>query len=168
VAFRLLDRREIPLREDDAMPETDDRHIRGVIERQPPFAHLLGLRITFASADRVEADLVVTDQLGNANGAAHGGALMALADNIGGVAAWLNLREGEGTTTLESKTNFLRPVPVGETAHAVCIPLHKGRTTMVWQTTIFRADSKTAAIVTQTQMVLAQRDTVRMVPDRRA
>jgi uncharacterized protein (TIGR00369 family) len=138
----------------NSMPETDDDRIRGVTEHQPPFAGLLGLRIVFASADRVEAELAITEQLGNANGAAHGGALMALADNIGGTAAWLNLRSGRGTTTLESKTNFLRPVPVGETARAVCVPLHKGRTTMVWQTTIFRADGKAAAIVTQTQMVL--------------
>jgi uncharacterized protein (TIGR00369 family) len=154
LAFHLLDRLESPLKKDDSMPQADNDRIRGVMEHQPPFARLLGLRITFASADRVEAELVITDQLGNSNGAAHGGALMALADNIGGTAAWLNLREGQGTTTLESKTNFLRPVPVGETARAVCVPLHKGRTTMVWQTTVSRADGKTAAIVTQTQMVL--------------
>jgi uncharacterized protein (TIGR00369 family) len=77
-----------------------------------------------------------------------------MADNLGGLATSLNLSSGLTTTTLESKTNFLRPVPLGETAHAVCVPLHRGRTTMVWQTTIMRADGKVAAIVTQTQMVL--------------
>lgn len=136
------------------MPEAESAHVRKIAEGQPPFARLLGLRITFASADRIEAELSISEQLGNRNGAAHGGALMALADNLGGTATSLNLGDGQSTATLESKTNFLRPVPLGETVRAVCVPLHKGRTTMVWQTTISRSDGKVAAIVTQTQMVL--------------
>lgn len=79
---------------------------------------------------------------------------MALADNLGGTATFLNLKEGEGTSTLESKTNFFRTLAVGDTAHAVTVPLHKGRSTMVWQTTISAGDGKLAAIVTQTQMIL--------------
>jgi uncharacterized protein (TIGR00369 family) len=136
------------------MPEIDDDYMLRVREGQPPFAHLLGLRILSASADRVEAELPISEQLGNRNGAAHGGALMALADNLGGTATTLNLRDGQRTATLESKTNFFRPVPMGDVARAVCVPLHKGRTTMVWQTTISRSDGKVAVIVTQTQMVL--------------
>ncbi|MEH7827463.1 PaaI family thioesterase [Gemmobacter denitrificans] len=122
---------------------------------QPPFARLLGLRITHASPDRVEADLPVTEALANRNGMLHGGAVMGLADNLGGTATFLNLKPGQGTVTVESKTNFFRPVPLNETAHAVTIALHRGRKTMVWQTSLFRADGKLAALVTQTQMVLS-------------
>lgn len=136
------------------MPEHDEATINRVMEGQPPFARFLGLRITLASAERIEAELPISEQLGNRNGAAHGGALMALADNLGGTGASLNLRDGQSTATLESKTNFLRPVPMGDVVRAVCVPLHKGRTTMVWQTTISRSDGKVAVIVTQTQMVL--------------
>jgi 1,4-dihydroxy-2-naphthoyl-CoA hydrolase len=82
---------------------------------------------------------------------------MAFADTIGAVATVANLKEGETTTTIESKTNFFAAVPLGDTARAECTPLHKGRTTMVWQTKITRGDGKLAAIVTQTQMVLAKR-----------
>ena len=75
-----------------------------------------------------------------------------------GTAAIMHLRPGEATTTIESKTNFLRPIRIGDTAHGRCIALHKGRTTMVLQTTITRDDGKTAAIVTQTQMIMEWRD----------
>ncbi|MBL8561323.1 MAG: PaaI family thioesterase [Gemmobacter sp.] len=121
---------------------------------QPPFARLLGLRITHASPDRVEAALPVTEALTNRNGQLHGGAIMALADNLGGTATFLNLRPGEGTVTVESKTNFFRPIPPGSTATAVAEPLHRGRKTQVWQTRILTAEGKLAALVTQTQMVL--------------
>jgi uncharacterized protein (TIGR00369 family) len=96
----------------------------------------------------------VGEDLANRNGVMHGGAIMAFADILGGAASVLNLADGARTTTIESKTNFFRAVPLGETARAVCIPLHRGRTTMVWQTTITRADGKEAAIVTQTQLVI--------------
>jgi 1,4-dihydroxy-2-naphthoyl-CoA hydrolase len=81
---------------------------------------------------------------------------MAFADILGGAASVLNLPDGARTTTIESKTNFFRAIPLGETARAVCLPLHRGRTTMVWQTTVTRADGKQAAIVTQTQLVMAR------------
>jgi uncharacterized protein (TIGR00369 family) len=136
------------------MMESDGPFLRSIAANQPPFANLIGLRVTAAAADRVEAEFAAVESLGNRNGVVHGGAIMAMADNLGGLATSLNLSSGLTTTTLESKTNFLRPVPLGETAHAVCVPLHRGRTTMVWQTTIMRADGKVAAIVTQTQMVL--------------
>ncbi|MDO5369124.1 PaaI family thioesterase, partial [Paracoccus sp. (in: a-proteobacteria)] len=121
---------------------------------QPAFAQLLGFRLISAEPDEVVAELSVTEDLANRNGVMHGGALMAMADNLGGTATMINLPEGRTTTTLESKTNFLRPIRIGDTARARCVPLHKGRTTMVWQTTITRGDGKPAAIVTQTQIVI--------------
>lgn len=136
------------------MTQTDEPFLRSIAANQPPFANLIGLRVIAAAADRVEAELAAGESLNNRYGVMHGGAIMAMADNLGGLATSLNLAEGFTTTTLESKTNFLRPVPLGDTAHAVCVPLHRGRATMVWQTTITRADGKVAAIVTQTQMVL--------------
>jgi 1,4-dihydroxy-2-naphthoyl-CoA hydrolase len=87
----------------------------------------------------------------------HGGAYMAFADTIGAVATVANLKEGETTTTIESKTNFFAASPLGDTARAECTPLHKGRSTMVWQTRITRGDGRLCAVVTQTQMVLKAR-----------
>ena len=125
-----------------------------VAEMQPPFFRLLGAKIVEASPDRVVAELLVRDELANRNGALHGGAVMAVADNLGGTATFLNLPEGAGTTTIESKTNFFAAVALGDTLRAECTPLHRGRTTMVWQTRITRGDGKLAAIVTQTQLVM--------------
>jgi uncharacterized protein (TIGR00369 family) len=82
---------------------------------------------------------------------------MAFADTIGAVATVANLKEGESTTTIESKTNFFAAIPLGDTARAESTPLHRGRTTMVWQTKITRGDGRLAAIVTQTQMVLTKK-----------
>jgi uncharacterized protein (TIGR00369 family) len=124
---------------------------------QPPFARWLGMKITSASPDRIVAELVVREELTNRNGVLHGGAAMALADNLGGVATFLNLPEGAGTTTIESKTNFFAACPLGETLTSETTPLHRGRSTMVWQTRITRSDGRLAALVTQTQMVLPGR-----------
>lgn len=135
------------------MTDNPDR-IAAIAQAQPPFAVTLGLRVTHATPDRVEAELPVTPALANRNNTLHGGAFMALADNLGGTATFLNLKDGEGTSTIESKTNFFRTVAIGDTALAVTVPLHKGRSTMVWQTTITTGEGKLAAIVTQTQMIL--------------
>ena len=121
---------------------------------QPAFADLLGMKVTHLSRDRVEAELPVREELGNRFGLLHGGAIMAFADNLGGTATIANLPEGARTTTIESKTNFFAGIPVGDTARAECTPLHRGRSTMVWQTRITRSDGKLAALVTQTQMVI--------------
>lgn len=123
-------------------------------DQQPPFAQFIGMDITEVTPKRVRAQLLVREELGNRNGVLHGGALMALADNLGGTAATANLKDGQSTTTIESKTNFFAAIPVGSVAHAECTPLHRGRTTMVWQTKVTRADGRLAAIVTQTQLVL--------------
>lgn len=121
---------------------------------QPAFARLLGFRLVGITQDELVAEVAVTDELANRNGVMHGGAIMAMADNLGGTATMINLPPGKTTTTVESKTNFLRPIRVGDTATGRSIPLHRGRTTMVWQTTITRGDGKVAAIVTQTQMII--------------
>jgi 1,4-dihydroxy-2-naphthoyl-CoA hydrolase len=88
-----------------------------------------------------------------AGGVLHGGALMTLADSLGAVCAFLNIPEGAGTSTIESKTNFVRAVRSGA-AHATTRPLHVGRQTIVLQTEIRDHDGKLVAFVTQTQAVL--------------
>ena len=124
---------------------------------QPAFAQFLGIKVTHISAERVTAELYVKDELNNRFGIMHGGAIMALADNVGGTATTANLKEGQTTTTIESKTNFFAAVPIGDTAKAECIALHRGRTTMVWQTRVTRNDGRLCAMVTQTQMVLEKK-----------
>jgi uncharacterized protein (TIGR00369 family) len=123
---------------------------------QPAFARFLGLKITSIAPDRVTAELPVREELNNRFGIMHGGAIMALADNLGGTATTANLKPGQSTTTIESKTNFFAAIPIGDVAKAECTPLHRGRTTMVWQTRITRNDGKLCAIVTQTQIVLTR------------
>jgi 1,4-dihydroxy-2-naphthoyl-CoA hydrolase len=122
---------------------------------QPPFADFIGMKITHVSKDKVEAELPMREDLNNRFGIMHGGAIMALADNLGGTATFANLRPGERTATIESKTNFFAPIPLGDVARAECTPLHRGRTTMVWQTRITRNDGKLCALVTQTQIVIS-------------
>jgi 1,4-dihydroxy-2-naphthoyl-CoA hydrolase len=121
---------------------------------QPPFAELMGMKVTHVSRDKVVAELFVRDELENRMGVLHGGAIMAFADNLGGTATMANLPPGARTSTIESKTNFFAPIPIGDTAQAECTPLHRGRTTMVWQTRITRNDGRLCAIVTQTQIVM--------------
>jgi uncharacterized protein (TIGR00369 family) len=138
------------------MSEAPDPQPLALEEANSPFGSFLGLKITVATRDRAEAELTVRPELVNRNGAMHGGALMALADSLAGTASFVGAHAaGYRTTTIESKTNFFQAVRLGETAHAVSIPLHRGRTTIVWQTTVTRPDGKLAAIVTQTQLVLA-------------
>ncbi|MFN3293251.1 MAG: PaaI family thioesterase [Gemmobacter sp.] len=131
----------------------DQTRIDRIAAAQPPFAQTLGLRIVSAAPDRVVAELPVGEHLLNRNGTLHGGAVMGLADNLGGTLTFLNLAEGESTATIESKTNFLRPVSAGDTAQAICTLLHRGRRTVVVETRILRGDGKPAALVIQTQMV---------------
>ena len=124
-------------------------------DEQPPFAGLMGMIITHVSPEKVTGELPVTAELTNRNKVLHGGALMAFADNLGGTAATANLPAAGGSTaTIESKTNFFAPIPQGDVAKAECTPLHRGRTTTVWQTRITRGDGKLAAVVTQTQLMM--------------
>jgi 1,4-dihydroxy-2-naphthoyl-CoA hydrolase len=124
-----------------------------------PFAKLLGIRFLRATAECVTAEMKVRDDLCTRPAVLHGGAIMALADTLGGCATSLNLRDGASTTTLESKTNFLAPAIVGTTVRAECVAIHRGRRTMVWQTRITSETGKLLAIVTQTQMVLQSEPT---------
>jgi 1,4-dihydroxy-2-naphthoyl-CoA hydrolase len=97
---------------------------------------------------------VVRQDHANRNGLLHGGAIMAFADNLGGTAASLNLPSRARTTTLESTTNFLHGITLGERATGECVPLHRGRSTSVWRTRISDEKGRLAAVVTQTQLVL--------------
>ncbi len=130
--------------------------LQAIVDAQPPFADLLGAKVIHASRDLVAAEMLVRAELGNRNGVLHGGAVMAFADNLDGTATFLNLPDGARTTTIESKTNFFATVMVGDTARAECTPLHRGLSTMVWQTRITRGNGKLAAIVTQTQLVMGK------------
>lgn len=122
------------------------------------FPEVLGVRFTDVSPERVVAELTVRDDLCTVPGVMHGGAIMAFADTLGGFGTALNLPEGAGTTTIESKTNFLAAAPAGAKVIGVCTPLHRGRRTMVWQTHVSLESGKLVALVTQTQMVLEARN----------
>ena len=119
-----------------------------------PFAKLLGLELVAVTRDRVEAVLRVREDLCTRPALLHGGAVMALADTLGAIATMANVAEGATTTTIESKTNFFAGIPVGDIVRAECTPLHRGRTTMVWQTKVTRSDGRVAALVIQTQLVM--------------
>lgn len=116
-----------------------------------PFAAVVGIELLDAGPELVRGRIAWKPERCTAGGVLHGGAIMALADNCGGVCAFLNLPEGaRGTATVESKTNFLRAVRDGAIT-ATTRPLHKGRTLIVLETTVEREDGKLAAKVTQTQ-----------------
>jgi uncharacterized protein (TIGR00369 family) len=122
-----------------------------------PFARLLDIKLVSVAPDRVEAELAVREELCTRPAVLHGGAIMAFADTLGAVATVTNLPAGMTTTTIESKTNFFAAIPLGDTARAECTPLHRGRTTMAWQTRISRGDGRLAAVVIQTQLVVPAR-----------
>ncbi len=123
------------------------------------FPEVLGLRFLEATPERVTGSMIVRPDLCTTNRIVHGGALMAFADTLGAYVTALNIdmSKGVGTTTLESKTNFLAAAPEGSTVFGECTALHRGKRTMVWQTRITREDGAVVAIVTQTQMVLEPR-----------
>lgn len=123
------------------------------------FPELLGIRFLEAAPERVKASLMVRPDLCTTNHVMHGGAIMAFADTLGAYVTVLNIdmSKGVGTTTLESKTNFLAGAPEGETVYGECTAVHRGKRTMVWQTRVTREDGTVVAIITQTQMVLEPR-----------
>jgi len=120
-----------------------------------PFMRLCGIAISSATAGEVKGTLPWREELCTTNGVIHGGALMAFADSLGASCAFLNLPAGAMTTTIESKTNFFRPVTRGA-AHGTTTPLHVGRTTIVVQTDIRDDAGKRVALVTQTQAVITR------------
>lgn len=121
---------------------------------QLPFARHIGMEFVSADKDKVTARMEVTAELCTLPAVLHGGAIMAFADTLGAAATVLNLPDGATTTTLESKTNFLGPAPVGATVIGETTPVHKGRRTMVWQTLVKTEQGKRVALVTQTQLVI--------------
>ncbi|HEX6001991.1 MAG TPA: PaaI family thioesterase [Hyphomicrobiaceae bacterium] len=114
----------------------------------------MGVEIEEVTPEKVVAGLLVRPDLCTAGNICHGGALMAFADTVGAVGTVASLPPGARTTTIESKTNFMGAAPVNTRITALSVPLHKGRTTQVWQTTIRTESGKLVAVVTQTQMVL--------------
>ncbi|WP_102225176.1 PaaI family thioesterase [Acidimangrovimonas sediminis] len=129
------------------------RHAR-IAGHQSPFSGALGIHTTNWAPERVEGRMEVKPWMANRNGVLHGGALMSLADNLSATGTFLNLPEGRSTVTVETKTNFLRAIKVGDVATGVATPYHRGRTTMVWEVRVTRGDGKLAAVVTQTQLVI--------------
>lgn len=121
------------------------------------FPRHLGIRFLSVEPERVRAELEVRAELCTMGERIHGGALMAFADTLGAAGTVLNLPEGAGTTTIESKTNFIAAAALGDRVIGECTPLHRGGSTQVWQTRITRSDGRLVAIVTQTQIVLQPR-----------
>jgi len=121
-----------------------------------PLARHLGLEVISAEKDEVRVRLAWAEDLCTSGGVLHGGALMALGDTAGALCAVLNLPEGAGTSTIESKTNFFRGVREGH-VEAVARPLHVGRSTIVVQSDLYDGAGKRVAQVTQTQAVLTPR-----------
>jgi len=118
------------------------------------FPELLGIQLSEVTREKVVASLIVRPDMCTAASVMHGGAIMAFADTLGAVGTIVNLPQGARTTTIESKTNFLAAAPVNTRVTGESTPVHRGRTTMVWQTRIISEAGKLVALVTQTQMVL--------------
>ncbi len=120
----------------------------------PLFPGLMGVRLTEVAPDRVAAEMQIRSDLCTAGGILHGGAYMAFADTLGAVGTVVNLAAGRRTTTTDSSTKFIAGARLGTAVTGTCVALHRGRTTMVWQTSITNAEGKLCAVVTQTQLVL--------------
>lgn len=120
-----------------------------------PFAQVLGLEVTESSKTRVVGSLTVREALCTTGKIMHGGAIMAVADTLGAIGAYLNLPENaKASTTIESKTNFLGAARLGDVVSAETTPIHVGGRTSVWQTRLTNPQGKPVALVTQTQLVL--------------
>jgi len=120
----------------------------------PLLPGLLGVKLTEATPERVVATMLVRPDLCTAGGVLHGGAHMAFADTLGAVGTVLNLAHGKRTTTTDSSTKFIGAAAVHTTVTGESIALHRGRTTMVWQTTVRNEQGRLCSVVTQTQLVL--------------
>jgi 1,4-dihydroxy-2-naphthoyl-CoA hydrolase len=123
-------------------------------ETKLPFAELLGLKFISASPDKIVAEMTVREELCTVPAVLHGGAVMAFADTLGAMGTIVNLPQGAGTTTIESKTNFVAPALVGTRILGETTPVHRGRRTMIWQTRVSTPEGRLIALVTQTQLVL--------------
>jgi uncharacterized protein (TIGR00369 family) len=123
-------------------------------ETRLPFAELLGIEVISASPDKIVAEMKVREDLCTSPTVLHGGAIMAFADTLGALGTIVNLPQGSGTTTIESKTNFVAPAAVGTRIVGEATPIHRGRRTMIWQTRVSGPGGRLVALVTQTQLVL--------------
>ena len=120
----------------------------------PLFPGLMGIQLIEVTPERVVATMEARPDLCTTGNVLHGGAIMAFADTLGAVGTIANLQKDTRTTTIESKTNFLRAAPVGTRITGECTALHRGKTTMVWQTQIKTDSGKLCAVVIQTQLVI--------------
>ncbi|HSV50599.1 MAG TPA: PaaI family thioesterase [Burkholderiaceae bacterium] len=120
----------------------------------PLFPGLMGVQLRTVEHALVVATMEVRPDLCTTGGTLHGGAMMAFADTLGAVGTFVNLPEGKRTTTIESSTKFIGGARTGVTVTGESVALHRGRTTMVWQTSIRNPEGKLCAVVTQTQLVL--------------
>ena len=116
---------------------------------------LMGIEFSVVTPDKVVAHLAVRKNLCTIGDNLHGGAIMAFADTLGAVAAIVNMPPNSRTTTIESKTNFIGGAAAGTRVTGESVAVHKGRTTVVCQTTIRSEAGKLVALVTQTQLVIA-------------
>jgi len=123
-------------------------------DKLPDYPRALGIVYLEASADRLVAEIIVRADMTNGGDNIHGGALMTFADTLGAVATIINIPRDKNTTTLESKTNFIGRATIGTRLIGTATPLHRGRTTQIWETHIHTADGKLVAKVTQTQIVM--------------
>ena len=121
---------------------------------EPLLPGVLGVRLTSVAPDVVRAEMDVRPQLCTVGGVLHGGAIMAFADTLGAIGTAANLGEGQRTTTTDSSTKFIAAAKAGTRITGDCIALHRGRSTMVWQTSVRNSEGKLCAIVIQTQLVL--------------
>jgi 1,4-dihydroxy-2-naphthoyl-CoA hydrolase len=119
-----------------------------------PFAELMAIEFIEAAPERVVGAMTVREELCTRPAVLHGGAIMAFADTLGAAGTILNLPDGAGTTTIESKTNFIAAAPLGARVTGEATPLHRGRRTQVWQTRVTTEEGRLVAQVTQTQLVL--------------
>jgi uncharacterized protein (TIGR00369 family) len=118
---------------------------------------LLGITLVEVTPDKVIAQLTVRPDLCTTGKILHGGSIMAFADTLGAIGTVVNMPQGHGTATIESKTNFIGGAAEGSVVTGECTPVHKGRTTQVWQTRVTNAEGKLVALVTQTQIVMPPR-----------
>lgn len=127
-----------------------------MIQSRPmPLAALMGVTFVEVEKTKVVATMVVREDLCTLGHSIHGGAVMAFADSVGAAATIINLPpDAKGTTTIESKTNFVGGAKAGATVRATATPIHLGRRTHVWQTRLETDEGRLVAVVTQTQMIL--------------
>jgi len=125
------------------------------LKAQPlPFAAHLGIDLRSAEPEKIVGEMTVRPEFCTRPAVLHGGAIMAFADTLGALATIANLKDGAGTTTIESKTNFVRAAAIGSRIVGETTPLHRGGRTMVWQTRVTTTEGKLVAIVMQTQLLL--------------